>query len=77
MQECKSNNKDNVSVDEIFLAVKQTKKWTAKGTVSNNLSRMSTGKVQNFKKYPTKECIGLILTTRGQLTLSRLILEIN
>ena len=55
MQECKSNNKDNVSVDEIFLAVKQTKKWTAKGTVSNNLSRMSTGKMPKLQKVPNKK----------------------
>ena len=55
MQECKSNNKDNVSVEEIFLAVKQTKKWTAKGTVSNNLSRMSTGKMPKLQKVPNKK----------------------
>ena len=55
MQECKSNNKDNVSVDEIFLAVKETKKWTAKGTVSNNLSRMSTGKMPKLQKVPNKK----------------------
>ena len=55
MQECKSNNKNNVSVDEIFLAVKQTKKWTAKGTVSNNLSRMSTGKMPKLQKVPNKK----------------------
>ena len=55
MRECKSNNKDNVSVEEIFLAVKQTKKWTAKGTVSNNLSRMSTGKMPKLQKVPNKK----------------------
>ena len=55
MQECKRNNKDNVSVDEIFLAVKQTKKCTAKGTVSNNLSRMSTGKMPKLQKVPNKK----------------------
>ena len=55
MTEEAAKGKDSASVEEILKGVKQTKPFTSKGTVTNNLSNMTRGKTPQLARVKNKK----------------------